>query len=67
MRIVLNSFVPEKFYVPAEALDNTVCHEMMHAYTGVDDNFDSDVNSCVFGDRLSPGTTDVRLMQERWP
>ena len=66
-RIVLNSFVPEGYYLSAEDADNTVCHEMMHAYTGVDDNYDSDVNSCVFGDLLSPGTTDIRLMKERWP
>ena len=67
IRIVLNSFVPEGYYLPAEGADNTVCHEMMHAYTGVEDNYDSDANSCVFGDLLSPGTTDVRLMKERWP
>jgi hypothetical protein len=67
MRIALNNFVPEGYYVSAEDTDNTVCHEMMHAYTLVADNYDSDVNSCVFGDRLSPGTTDIGLMKERWP
>jgi micrococcal nuclease len=66
-RIVLNSYIPEGFYIPAEVIDNTICHEMMHAYTGVGDNYDSDATSCVFGDLLSPGTTDVRLMQQRWP
>jgi hypothetical protein len=65
-RIVLNSYVPEGYFIPAEVIDNTICHEMMHAYTGVADNYDSDVNSCVFGDLLAPGTTDVRLMGERW-
>ena len=66
-RIALNSFVPEGYFLPAEDADNTVCHEMMHAYTLVADNYDSDANSCVFGDLLSPGTTDIRLMKERWP
>jgi hypothetical protein len=66
-RIVLNSYVPEGFYVTAEDLDNTVCHEMMHAYTLVEDNYDSDAKSCVWGNLLSPGTADVRLMKERWP
>jgi hypothetical protein len=66
-RIVLNSYVPEGYYLPTEAADNTICHEMMHAYTLVGDAFNSDSNSCVFGDLLSPGTADVRLMEEHYP
>jgi hypothetical protein len=66
--IVLNNFVPDGYYRPAEVADNTVCHEMMHAYAHVlEDHYDSDGNSCVFGELLSPGTTDILLMEERWP
>jgi hypothetical protein len=67
-KIVLNHFVPDGYYLPADVADNTVCHEMMHAYLpGLGDNYDSDVNSCLFGNLPSPGTTDVRLMKQRWP
>ena len=67
VRIVLNSYVPEDSYLPAEGVDNTVCHEMMHAYLkGVEDDYDSDANSCVWGNMLAPGPTDNRLMREKW-
>jgi hypothetical protein len=66
--IVLNNFVPDGYYIPDEKADNTVCHEMMHAYTGVGDAYNSDASgSCVWGDLLSPGSTDLRLMRERYP
>jgi hypothetical protein len=67
-RIVLNSFVPAGYELSPEDADNTVCHEMMHAYLrGVEDNYDSDANSCVWGNLLAPGPTDKRLMREQWP
>ena len=54
--ISLNSFVPEGMYLPVEEADNTVCHEMMHAYTRIHDAYDSDVSgSCVWGELLAPG------------
>jgi hypothetical protein len=66
-QILLNNFVPNGYVLAAEEADNTVCHEMMHSYVQVGDHYDADVNSCVFGNLLSPGTTDIGLMQERWP
>jgi hypothetical protein len=65
--IALNNVVPDGYFLSAEP-DNVVCHEMMHAYLyGVEDNYDSDANSCIFGDLLAPGPTDERLMREKWP
>jgi hypothetical protein len=66
--IALNNAVPEGYYLPIEVADNTVCHEMMHAYTFVEDDYGADpLGSCVWGDLLSPGPTDVQLMQARYP
>jgi hypothetical protein len=42
--IALNSWVPDGYSRPYEQDDITVCHELMHAYTGVGDNDDSDVS-----------------------
>jgi hypothetical protein len=66
--IILNNIIPGDVYRPDSWGDNTVCHEMMHAYTGVADSYGSDLSgSCVWGYLLSPGPTDLRLMQELYP
>jgi hypothetical protein len=63
--IALNNIAPDGYDAVA---DSTVCHELMHAYTDVGDGDDPDLfGSCVWGDLLSPGCTDMRLMGERDP
>jgi hypothetical protein len=42
--------------------DNTVCHEFMHATTGIRDNFDTLLDtSCVWGDLSAPGSFDAKF------
>lgn len=44
-----------------------VCHEMMHALTGIPDNTDPDFageDSCVWGMRDGPGSFDVEWLQK---
>jgi hypothetical protein len=66
--VVLNNVTPDGASVLEWAADNTVCHEMMHAYTFVDDAYGMDLSgSCVWGDLLSPGPTDIRLMRDAYP
>lgn len=55
-RIVLNDrlFLSERFAT------NTVCHELMHAVTGIKDKYDRRrKTSCVWGDLPAPGRFDV--------
>ncbi len=37
---------------------NTACHEMMHAISWVDDDYQADRDSCVHGDNPTPGRWD---------
>src|SRR5215217_193408 len=63
--IARNDIAPDGYYA---VTDHTVCHDLMHAYPDVGDAYDSDLlGSCVWGDLLSSGCTDVRLMRERDP
>ncbi len=44
-----------------EARDNTVCHEFMHATTGIPDHYDAlPTTSCVWGDLNAPGSFDAQ-------
>jgi hypothetical protein len=55
-RIILNDrgFFNERFAT------NTVCHELMHAVTGIRDKYDRrPKTSCVWGDLTSPGRFDA--------
>lgn len=66
--IVLNNLSPDGAFAPAAEDENTVCHELMHAYTSVEDDYDADpTGSCVWGALLEPGPTDVQLMLARYP
>lgn len=40
-----------------------LCHEMMHALTGVRDNYNAEPESCVWGKRDSLGVWDVALLK----
>jgi hypothetical protein len=55
-RILLNDrrFLNERFAT------NTVCHELMHAVTGIRDNYDRrPKSSCVWGNLPTPGRFDA--------
>jgi hypothetical protein len=43
---------------------NAVCHELMHALTGIADNYDARVDSCVWGRLDAPGPFDVAHLRE---
>jgi hypothetical protein len=38
---------------------NAVCHELMHAVTGIPDNYGANPESCVWGDLSHPGPFDA--------
>lgn len=42
--------------------DVAVCHEFMHALTGVPDSYNSDPQSCVWGNLSAPGPTDLAIL-----
>jgi hypothetical protein len=45
--------------------DNTVCHEFMHATTGIPDNdFARPDTSCVWGDLSAPGSFDAQFARK---
>ena len=45
--------------------DNAVCHEFMHATTGIPDNYFARPNtSCVWGDLSAPGSFDAQFAQK---
>ena len=47
---------------------NTICHELMHAITGIDDNYDRrPATSCVWGDLAKPGRFDVAYAAKVYP
>lgn len=52
---------------PPAVVANTVCHEFMHALTGIPDNEDSRSDSCVWGRLTSPGPFDVAQLAARYP
>ncbi len=55
-RIILND---RRFLNPRFAA-NTVCHELMHAVTGIRDNYDRrPKSSCVWGNLTAPGRFDA--------
>jgi hypothetical protein len=56
-RIVLN-----KDYVE----ENTVCHEFMHVLTRVGDAYDTNPDSCVYGQLNDPGGADIALLREQY-
>lgn len=41
---------------------NTACHEMMHAVSWVNDDYRYDNDSCVQGERPTPGPWDVKYL-----
>lgn len=48
-----------------EAGKGVVCHEMMHALTGIPDNYGAlPDTSCVWGDLTSPGSWDIALLRD---
>ncbi len=47
-------------FLNARFAANTVCHELMHAVTGIKDKYDSRLStSCVWGNLPTPGRFDV--------
>jgi hypothetical protein len=55
-RIILN----DRRFLNSRFATNTVCHELMHAVTGIRDNYDRRPNkSCVWGNLPTPGSFDV--------
>jgi hypothetical protein len=55
-RIMLN----DKKFLSTWDATNTVCHELMHAVTGIKDQYDRrPKTSCVWGSLLTPGRFDV--------
>ena len=55
-RIMLN----DKKFLSSRDATNTVCHELMHAVTGIKDRYDRHLKtSCVWGSLLTPGRFDV--------
>jgi hypothetical protein len=65
---VPNSDVPAGLTARPGGDANTVCHEIMHAYTRAPDAYNSDrQGNCVWGSIVSPGPMDIRLMHVRYP
>lgn len=49
----------------AEDRRHWLCHELMHALTGVADNYNAmPDDSCVWGNTMTPGPFDVELLQK---
>ena len=60
-RIVLN----DRLFLTDRFATNTVCHELMHAVTGIKDKYDRRrKTSCVWGDLPAPGQFDVAYAQK---
>lgn len=43
---------------------SVVCHEMMHALTGIPDNYGARDDSCVWGWLAQPGSFDVEVLRK---
>lgn len=43
---------------------DTICHEFMHAVSGIPDNYGSEPGrSCVYGDLIDPGVFDIKWLR----
>jgi hypothetical protein len=55
----------DRFPLPTPA--NVVCHELMHALTGISDNQGSREDSCVWGYLETPGAFDLTWLERPLP
>jgi hypothetical protein len=46
--------------------ENTVCHEFMHVLARVPDAYDSNPDSCVYGQLDDPGGADIQMLREHY-